>query len=146
MARVPCVGAIIIDEHRILLVQRRNPPAQGTWSLPGGRVEPGETSDQAVVREVREETGLIVTPRRVVGTLTRPSATPGDTYLISDWECDVTGGELQAADDAMDVMWASVDECATLETSPGLLEMLTGWGVLEQLRTPRPATSPATDV
>ena len=72
LRRVPCAGAIIRDEaERLLLIQRRNEPGAGLWSLPGGRVEAGETDQRAVVREVAEETGLVVTCGRLVGSVER---------------------------------------------------------------------------
>ena len=71
--RVPCVGALVHDdEGRLLLVRRRNEPGAGRWSVPGGRVEPGETDADAVRREVLEETGLHVTVGLRVGTVERP--------------------------------------------------------------------------
>jgi ADP-ribose pyrophosphatase YjhB (NUDIX family) len=70
--RVPCVGGVITDDDgRLLLVQRARPPAAGTWSLPGGRVERGEDDAAAVIREVREETGLDVAAGELVGTVER---------------------------------------------------------------------------
>ena len=69
---VPCVGAIITDAAgRLLLIKRGHEPGKGLWSIPGGRVEPGETDEQAVIREVREETGLAVQPGRLVGAVRR---------------------------------------------------------------------------
>ena len=75
--RIPCVGAIITDGERILLIKRGHEPEAGRWSLPGGRIEPGESDQQALVREVREETGLKVTPGRLVGRVTRPGPAAG---------------------------------------------------------------------
>ena len=69
---IPCVGAVVFDDSgRLLLIRRANPPAQGTWSLPGGRVEPGESSEDAVVRELHEETGLSGILVREVGSARR---------------------------------------------------------------------------
>ncbi len=66
--RVQCVGAVITDESgRMLLILRGHEPGKGLWSVPGGRIEPGETDEQAVIREVREETGLKVTCGRLLG-------------------------------------------------------------------------------
>src|SRR5260370_18836090 len=65
--RIPCVGAILTDGGRILLIRRGHEPEKGRWSLPGGRIEPGETDQQALVREVREETGLEVIPGPLAG-------------------------------------------------------------------------------
>jgi len=134
--RVPCVGAIIRDRSgggngggRLLLVRRANPPAQGTWSLPGGRVEPGELDSDALRREVAEETGLAVDPGRLVGTVERAGPV-GVTYVIRDHACTVIGGRLRAGDDASDVGWFATDQLAELPTAPGLVEALTAWGVL----------------
>jgi mutator protein MutT len=72
---VPCVGAVVHDEAgRLLLVRRGHPPNAGTWSLPGGRVEPGETLEQAVVREVREETGVAIEVDMPFATLVAPGS------------------------------------------------------------------------
>jgi len=130
--RIPCVGAVVHDDNgRLLLVQRGREPARGSWSLPGGRVEPGESAREAVVREVREETGLDVLPLELVGEVER-DAPGGGTYVIEDFVCRVEGGTLAAADDADDVAWfdAAALAAAADRLSPGLLSTLTGWGVL----------------
>jgi ADP-ribose pyrophosphatase YjhB (NUDIX family) len=130
VTQVPCAGAIVLDASgRLLLVRRGRPPAQGRWSLPGGRVEPGETPAQAAVREVREETGLDVVVSRLVGSVRRPGPA-GSVYLIDDFACTVRGGVLRAGDDADDARWVTAAELAALPLSDGLLEALTGWQVL----------------
>ena len=127
---IPCVGAIIIDAAgRLLLVKRGHEPGKGLWSIPGGRVEPGETDEQAVIREVREETGLAVRPGRLVGAVRR--AAPGGAVLdIRDYVATVTGGTLAAGDDADDIRWAGRDELAGLPLTGGLADALAAWGVL----------------
>src|SRR2546429_4988501 len=96
--RVPCVGAIITDRSgRLLLIKRRNEPGAGLWSLPGGRIEPGEADEQAVVRETREETGLTVTCGPLLGAVERPGLA-GAVVDIRDYAVVVTGGELAAGD------------------------------------------------
>jgi 8-oxo-dGTP diphosphatase len=128
--RIPCVGAIVADEFgRLLVVQRLNPPAVGHWSLPGGRVEPGESFPAAIAREVREETGLDVRVERLVGTVER-AGLDGVVYDIRDYACVVTGGTLTPGDDASAAMWATVDDLLALPTSTGLLDALTEWDVL----------------
>ena len=117
------------DAGRLLLVRRANPPAQGLWSIPGGRVEPGEGDEVAVVREVAEETGLQVTAERLVGSVERDGL-DGDVYVIEDYLCRVVGGRLAAGDDASDAGWFTAAALAALATSPGLVEALTEWDVM----------------
>ena len=127
---VPCVGAIITDAAgRMLLIKRGHEPGKGLWSIPGGRVEPGETDEQAVIREVREETGLVVRPGRLIGAVRRVA--PGGAVLdIRDYAATMTGGTLAAGDDADDVCWAGRADLAGLPLTEGLAEALTDWGVL----------------
>ncbi|MFF5206837.1 NUDIX hydrolase [Streptosporangium sp. NPDC000396] len=129
--RVNCVGAIVHDSSgRMLLVRRGRPPGQGLWSLPGGRVEPGESDAEAVAREVLEETGLAVTAGRWVGTVDRPGP-GGVVYEIRDYLAEVSGGTLSAGDDAADARWFAHDELVRLPLSPGLVDALVGWKVIE---------------
>jgi ADP-ribose pyrophosphatase YjhB (NUDIX family) len=129
-ARIPCVGAIITDgDGRLLLVKRGHPPEAGRWSIPGGRIEPGESDQQALVREVREETGLAVTPGELAGRVERAS-TSGSVLDIRDYTATVTGGRLAAGDDAADTCWAGPAELVGLPLTRGLLTALTAWGVL----------------
>ncbi|HVV74956.1 MAG TPA: NUDIX hydrolase [Mycobacteriales bacterium] len=124
---VVCAGAVIRDgAGRVLLVRRGRPPAEGTWSLPGGRVEPGETPPEAAAREVREETGLDV----VVGVLLQSVTIWDGRYLVHDFAATVSGGTLRAGDDAADVRWCHPAEVESLPLSPGLLTELRRMGVL----------------
>lgn len=134
--RIPCVGGIAVEGGRLLLVRRGRPPGEGLWSLPGGRVEPGETDAEAVVRELREETGLTVSPGALAGTVER-DAPGGDTYVIRDYRCTVVGGTLAAGDDARDARWVPYAEVPTLPLTDRLLDTLRSWHVL-----PRPPTQP----
>lgn len=128
--RIPCVGAVVHDAAgRLLLVRRARPPARGTWSLPGGHVEPGEDDATAVEREVAEETGLRVRAGRVVGVVERP-APSGGVFVITDLVCDVLGGQLRAGDDALNARWFSAADLAAAATAPGLVEALAEWSVL----------------
>ena len=82
---IPCVGAVIKDgQGRLLLIKRGHAPAAGLWSLPGGRIEPGETDAEALVREMREETGLVIEAGQLIGTARRP-AQDGSVFDIRDY-------------------------------------------------------------
>jgi ADP-ribose pyrophosphatase YjhB (NUDIX family) len=117
------VGAFVLDRERVLLIRRGRPPGEGLWSVPGGRLEPGETLAQAVAREVREETGLVVE----VGPLACVVERMGDGYhfVILDYLARVIGGELAAATDAAAARFVDDAELATLPTTEGLVDALT---------------------
>ena len=131
--RIPCVGAIVHDgSGRLLVIRRSNPPAQGMWSIPGGRCEAGETAAQACAREVHEETGLRVVVGELIGTVERDSPS-GGTYVIDDFfallepDCDPTP---RAGDDASDARWVTRVELMALATSAGLIDALSDWNCL----------------
>jgi 8-oxo-dGTP diphosphatase len=129
-AEIPCVGAVIKDgQGRLLLIKRGHEPGAGLWSLPGGRIEPGETDAEALVREMLEETGLKVAPERLLGSVKRPGL-DGDVIDIRDYAATVISGTLRAGDDAADAMWASVADLGSLAVTDGLIEALTTWRVL----------------
>ncbi|MCA1674449.1 MAG: NUDIX domain-containing protein [Actinobacteria bacterium] len=128
--RVRCVGAVVHDERgRLLLVHRANDPGRGRWSLPGGRVEAGESDGGAVVREVAEETGLTVAVGRHVGSVERV-APDGAVYDIHDFACHPVGGTLRPGDDADEARWCDATAMASLPLVTGLLDVLTEWGCL----------------
>ncbi|GGL08619.1 NUDIX hydrolase [Sphaerisporangium melleum] len=128
--RVRCVGAIVIDgAGRLLLVRRGRPPGEGLWSLPGGRVEPGEPDTVALRRELLEETGLVITAGPLAGTVERPGP-GGVVYEIHDYFATAAGGTPVAGDDAADVGWFALDELAGLPLTSGLADALTTWRVL----------------
>jgi 8-oxo-dGTP diphosphatase len=131
MPEVPCVGAVVHDEAgRLLLIRRGHAPSAGLWSVPGGRVEPGETEAEAVVREVSEETGLRVVPRSVVGRVRIPG--DGVLFTVTDWLCTLAEPDQVpvAGDDADDVRFVDAGALAALEMAPGVVTALGGWGVL----------------
>jgi 8-oxo-dGTP diphosphatase len=131
---IPCVGAVIKDDQgRLLLIKRGHAPGAGLWSLPGGRIEPGETDAEALVREMREETGLAVQTGRLIGTVQRPGQ-GGDVLDIRDYAATITGGTLHAGDDAAEARWVAERELESLPITEGLVEALTSWGVLRQRR------------
>ena len=122
------VGAIVIRDGKLLMVQRGNDPGRGLWSLPGGRVEHGEYLRDALVREVKEETGLDITPQALVGIL----EVVGDPhYVILDFAAEPQdGAEPVAHGDVEDARWVPLDDIDSLECTPRFVETLTAWGVL----------------
>jgi len=110
------VGAVIVDQGRVVLVKRGNPPLLGEWSLPGGVVELGETLRSAAEREAGEETGLIVKAGQVIEVLDRiipgKDGAPQYHYVLIDFLCTVEGGQLRAGGDAAGVRWATQAELA----------------------------------
>jgi 8-oxo-dGTP diphosphatase len=127
---IPCVGAVIKDEQgRLLLIKRGHDPGAGLWSLPGGRVEPGETDAAALVRELREETGLAVEAGGLLGSVRRPAG-GGDVLDINDYAATIIGGTLTPGDDAADARWVDAAEFGRLPVTEGLAEILADWGVL----------------
>jgi mutator protein MutT len=104
------VGAIVIEQRGdgpyVLLVQRANPPMAGEWSLPGGKLEWGERLEDAVAREVREETGLEVRVGRLVEVVEVVEA--AFHYVILDYACEPTGGTLRPGGDAAQVAMVPV--------------------------------------
>lgn len=129
---VPCVGAILLDAAgRILLIRRANPPAQGQWSIPGGRVEPGEEWTDAVERELVEETGVVAAVDRYVGEVRR-DAPEGGIYVIRDYVMRMpeATGDPVAGDDALDAAWFTPADLREADTSPGLVDALESWGLL----------------
>jgi 8-oxo-dGTP diphosphatase len=128
--RVPCVGVVVLDqEGRLLVVRRAHPPSQGRWSIPGGRVEPGESLEAAAAREAWEETGLTVRVGAALGRVELPDIA-GDVYDVTDFTAAVVGDDLaRPGDDADDARWVTRAELDALPASPGLVETLDSWGV-----------------
>jgi 8-oxo-dGTP diphosphatase len=125
-----CAGAIVFDAAgRLLLIQRGRPPAQSSWSVPGGRCRLGEAPEDACVREVAEETGLTVSVLRFAGHVER-AGPDGKIYDIDDFVCAVLGGALQAGDDADEARWVRRDELPALSLVAGLLDALTEWDLM----------------
>lgn len=122
------MGALIFDGQRILLIERGKEPLKGQWSLPGGAVEVGELVEDALRREVLEETGLEVEILRFAELFERimPDA-EGQTeyhYVLVDYVCRPTGGELQWASDTQDARWFARQELKGLLLTSGTLEVV----------------------
>ena len=108
MAPLVGVGGVVVHQNRVLLVQRGNEPLLGQWSIPGGLIDVGETLREAVIREVKEETGLDVEPIELIELLDRIHRQDGRVryhYVIADYLCRVAGGTLGAASDAAAARW-----------------------------------------
>lgn len=129
------MGALIIERDRILLVRRGREPLKGYWSLPGGAVETGERLEDALRREVREETGLNVVPTEIAVVFER--IIPDETgraeyhYLLVDFFCDVQGGNLEAGDDSEIARWVDCNALNELRLTEGTRD------VIEAVRTER---------
>lgn len=134
-APLVAVGAIVLDEGDILLVKRRTEPAAGTWSLPGGKLERGESIAEAVVREVREETACTIAPRGIAGIVERivrdDQGGVSHHYVIVDlWAEIVDRIDPLPGDDAADAKWVAVEDLSRLGLTPGLFEFLRDRGAL----------------
>src|SRR4051812_10182704 len=102
------VGGVVVHENRVLLVERGHEPMKGRWSIPGGLIDVGESLREAVIREVKEETGLDVEPVELIELLDRIHREDSRVryhYVIADYLCRVTGGTLGAGSDAAAVRW-----------------------------------------
>ena len=119
---------MILDGSRILLVERGGEPLAGYWSLPGGGVETGERLEDAIVREVLEETGLMVSVESIATIFERimPDATGACEYhyVLIDFYCTVRGGTLQAGSDSSGARWFALDELTGLRLTEGTLAVI----------------------
>lgn len=117
------VGAFVFDaEGRVLLVERGTPPGEGLWTVPGGKLESNETLAQAVAREVREETGLVVEVGALACVVERMAE--GYHYVILDYLARPIGGKLAPASDVRTTRFVSEPELATLPLTDGLVPLV----------------------
>jgi 8-oxo-dGTP diphosphatase len=116
------VGAVVLDQHRVLLVKRGHAPLKGQWSLPGGGVEAGETLEEAAAREVLEETGVTIEVGPIVEVLDRISRDVDGRvehhFVLVDFVARPTGGVLRSASDADDAQWVPLSELEKYEVAP----------------------------
>jgi 8-oxo-dGTP diphosphatase len=126
---VVAVGAICVIRGALLMVRRANPPEVGRWTLPGGRVEPGELLARAVERETLEETAVAVSCEGLRGIAERIS--PAFHYVILDFDVNVVdASNPRPGGDATEVAWVRTEDIDAIETVSGLREFLTEHGVL----------------
>jgi 8-oxo-dGTP diphosphatase len=127
------VGAVVVEEGRLLLIRRGHGPAQGEWSVPGGRVEGGELMAEAVVRELAEETGLEGVCGELIGWVERL----GDDHHFVICDFAVTLLDPYAApvagDDAQEVAWVPLQDVAEVQLAPGLAEFLHDHHIIETI-------------
>ena len=122
------VGAVVLREGKVLLVKRGRPPSAGKWSLPGGLVDLGETTREAVAREVAEECGLAVRVVAVAGVVDRVVKDDAGRvryhYVLVDYLAYPDGTHIAAGSDAAEVLWVELDRVAELDTTDGLVDMI----------------------
>lgn len=127
-----CVGAVVIDDGRLLLIRRGHGPAAGEWSVPGGRVEAGELLEEAVVRELAEETGLEGVCGDLVGVVERLGE--DHHFVILDYAVHLLEAAPPAAgSDAAEARWVPMSDVAEMRLVDGLAEFLHEHGILETI-------------
>ena len=127
-----CAGAVAVDHGLLLLVKRGTDPGKGLWSLPGGRVESGESVIAAVLREFNEETGLEGVCGSFVGWVERMGV--DHHFVVMDFLVTVLeDGEPVAGGDAIEARWVASEELVSMDLSDGLFDFLVEHGVLEDL-------------
>lgn len=117
------VGCVIFDSDRkVLLVKRKHPPNQGSWAVPGGKVNFGELIEGALKREMREEISVEVRPKELMAIV--EIIKEGFHYVILDFVCEIINGEVKAGSDAEDARFFSINEMKKISISPTTLEMI----------------------
>lgn len=114
MTPIPAVGVVCLRGDEVLLIRRGTPPRQGEWSLPGGRIEPGEKAVDAALRELREETGVEVRIVGLIDVVDGMFPEIGRHYVLIDYAAVWTTGEPTAGDDVVEARFFSLDDIDTL--------------------------------
>lgn len=112
----------LIDRDRVLLIQRARKPYFGMWSLPGGRLEPGETAEQAAAREILEEVGLTVWRLHPI----RRMFLSEGRFVLQVFATEAFEGEIVVSDEVSDHRWVRLDDIGGMHTTPGLAEVVAG--------------------
>lgn len=121
------VGGVVLRDGKALLIRRGKEPFRGRWSVPGGKLEPGETLEQGVVREIREETGIAAAVIEFLTVFERIEHSEGALayhYVIVDYLCEAGPGEAQAASDAEAVAWAGPNDLGAYDLPEKTLEVI----------------------
>jgi 8-oxo-dGTP diphosphatase len=113
-APVPAVGVVCLRGDSVLLIRRGKPPREGEWSLPGGRIEPGERAMDAALRELREETGVEAEITGLIDVVDGLFPEAGRHYVLIDYAARWLSGEPVAGDDALEARFVALDEVGTL--------------------------------
>jgi len=116
------VGAIIVRQEKVLVVRRATPPLKGDWSIPGGLVETGETTREAVVREISEETGLTIEPIELIEVFERILRDRDSRveyhFVVIDYLCRIVSGVSRPGSDVSEIRWARLDDLEDLRITP----------------------------
>jgi 8-oxo-dGTP diphosphatase len=121
------VGGVVVRDGRVLLIRRGKEPLRGRWVVPGGTVELGETLEEALVREMEEETGLHVQPVEVLAVFDRIQREGRRVYyhcVIVDYLCRWCSGEARAGSDALEVAWASPEDLVAYDLPPKAMDVV----------------------
>jgi 8-oxo-dGTP diphosphatase len=113
-APVPCVGVVCLRGDEVLLIRRGRPPRRGEWSLPGGRIEPGERAIEAALRELREETGVEAEITALIDVVDGLFPEAGRHYVLIDYTARWLSGEPVAGDDALEARFVPLDQVEAL--------------------------------
>lgn len=130
---VPAVAAIVIRDGKILLVKRGSEPGLGLWSIPGGSIEPGETTEEALKREVLEETGIEINIGKLAGVydlIVRHDDIILFHYVLIDYFATFAAGEIRAATDAVDCRWVPLEDLHNYNLTSSLIDRLREHGLL----------------